>query len=46
MAYVMKGEYIAQAVIAIAKCPKKHGDLFYTVYEVKKKTFLPLKNPG
>lgn len=42
----MNGEYIAQAVIAIAKCPKKHGDLFSTVYTVKKNTRLFLKKPG
>lgn len=43
---IINGEYIAQPAIAMAKCPKKHGDLFYTVYTVKKNTFLFLKNPG
>lgn len=42
----MNGEYIAHAVITMAKWPRKHGDLFSTVYTVKKNTLLFLKKPG
>lgn len=40
------GEYMTQAAMAIAKWPKKQGDLFSTVSTVRKKTRLFLKNPG
>ena len=43
---MINGEYIAHAEIAIKKWPRKHGDLFYTVYTVKKNIFLLLKKPG
>lgn len=37
---------MAQAATAMEKWPKKQGDLFYTVYTVRKNILLFLKNPG